>query len=311
MLRFLLLAAAFTASALRADLKPEPAEIDLGRVHQNATLTREVTLTNNGSQPVHITRVLTDCACTAAEPGTTDLAPGTSTKLKITAESRMYQGETQQFVRVRSNRGEAVISVKMNVAPYGDWDVDPSPLVLNPSKKSEEITGEITATYVGTGRAKITRVTSDADWLSAKIGPGPDSRSFAITVRKSAAAPVGNPTALLDLVSSDPAQTPIRIAVVALVTPTVRVTPNLISLPVVKPGETARANFRVVGWEGPVPPSVFASVGEARATGQEGADYLFEIVVTPKDAGTSTQQLQICQGKVVQLEVPYIVRAAK
>ncbi len=310
-LRLVFLFAAVLASRARAQLTPVPVEIDLGRLHQNVSVTREVKLTNTGKQPLRITRVLTDCACTAAEPESYDVAAGATTKLKITAESRTYQGETQQTVHVRTNRGEAVITLKMTVAPYGDWDVDPSPLVLNPSKKSDESTGEITVHYLGVVPPKITAFKSDSDWLTASVAPGPDNHTLVVTAKKSPAAPVGNPTALLDLVTNDTTQPTLRVAVVALVTPTVKVTPNLISLPAVKPGETTRAAFRIVAWEGTEPPTVLTPFGEVHATGREGADYLFELVVTPQEAGTTTRRFQVCLGNIVQLEVPFVVRAAK
>jgi hypothetical protein len=106
-----LLAAALVASAagVRAEepktprIRVEPEAFDFGKALPGKTLRKEFTLSNFGDGPLEIANVSTTCGCTAALASDTKLAPGGSTVLRVTLETRSYSGKLERQVLVRSN----------------------------------------------------------------------------------------------------------------------------------------------------------------------------------------------------------------
>lgn len=93
--------AAATASGPR--IRVEPQSFDFGAALQARTLRKEFTLHNSGDAELTIEGVSTTCGCTAALVGQQRLAPGASTTLRVTLETRSHQGKLERQVLVRSN----------------------------------------------------------------------------------------------------------------------------------------------------------------------------------------------------------------
>jgi len=116
--------AAAPLRALRAEegprLRVEPPAFDFGRALPDRTLRKEFTLTNLGDRDLVIEGVSTTCGCTAAVAGEKTVAPGRSTPLAVTLQTRDYRGRVERRVLVRSNDGKtplAEIVVSVTVAP--------------------------------------------------------------------------------------------------------------------------------------------------------------------------------------------------
>jgi len=86
-----------------ARLRVEPASFDFGRALPEKTLRKEFTLRNLGDRELVIEGVSTTCGCTAAVTGEKRVAPGRSTPLTVTLETRQYRGRVERKVLVRSN----------------------------------------------------------------------------------------------------------------------------------------------------------------------------------------------------------------
>ncbi len=84
-------------------IRVEPAEFDFGKALPGRTLKKEFTLRNAGEAPLVVEGVSTTCGCTAAIAGANRLAPGQSTPLTVTLETREYRGLVARRVLVRSN----------------------------------------------------------------------------------------------------------------------------------------------------------------------------------------------------------------
>jgi hypothetical protein len=113
-------AALAAAPVLRAEegprLRIEPAAFDFGRALPDKTLRKEFTLKNLGDRDLVIEGVSTTCGCTAAVAGEKTIAPGRSTPLAVTLQTRDYRGRVERRVLVRSNDtktplAEVVVSV--------------------------------------------------------------------------------------------------------------------------------------------------------------------------------------------------------
>ena len=102
------LAAAFAASGRAEEpksprIRVEPEAFDFGKALPAKTLRKEFTLSNFGDAALVIENVSTTCGCTAALASDTKLAPGASTVLRVTLETRSYSGKVERQVLVRSN----------------------------------------------------------------------------------------------------------------------------------------------------------------------------------------------------------------
>jgi hypothetical protein len=91
--------AATPAPVVRVD----PAGFDFGRALPARSLRKEFTLRNSGDAELVIDGVSTTCGCTAAIAGAKRLAPGRSTPLTVTLETRDYRGHVERRVLVRTN----------------------------------------------------------------------------------------------------------------------------------------------------------------------------------------------------------------
>jgi hypothetical protein len=98
------------ASGARADDAPggprirvEPETFDFGKALPGKTLRKEFTLRNFGNQELVLQGISTTCGCTAALAGEEKIAPGGSTSLRVTLETRSYKGRVERRVLVRSN----------------------------------------------------------------------------------------------------------------------------------------------------------------------------------------------------------------
>ena len=84
-------------------IRVEPESFDFGRVRPRRTLRKEFRLRNLGDQEMVIERISKSCFCTAAVADRSTLAPGASTSLRVTVETRDSSGKIEHQVLVRTN----------------------------------------------------------------------------------------------------------------------------------------------------------------------------------------------------------------
>ena len=103
-------------------IRVEPEAFDFGRALPGKTLRKEFTLSNFGDAALVIENVSTTCGCTAALASDSKLAPGGSTVLRVTLETRSYSGKVERQVLVRSNDPKIpllTVKVSATVEPAG------------------------------------------------------------------------------------------------------------------------------------------------------------------------------------------------
>ena len=91
------------AAAPAPRLAVEPAAFDFGRVLPERTLSRQFSLRNFGSADLTIERVSTTCGCTAALLDDKVVKPGGRATLRVTLETRKYNGKVRRSVLIKSN----------------------------------------------------------------------------------------------------------------------------------------------------------------------------------------------------------------
>jgi hypothetical protein len=81
----------------------EGRDIDLGDVREGIVTKRTLTLGNDGSDTLRILDVTTSCGCTTVKPVRKILAPGETTLLPVTINSRGFRGRVRREVRIATN----------------------------------------------------------------------------------------------------------------------------------------------------------------------------------------------------------------
>ncbi|HXV62973.1 MAG TPA: DUF1573 domain-containing protein [Vicinamibacteria bacterium] len=107
------------ATGPRMEIEPE--EFDFGEAEQNQKLVHEFVVRNVGTEDLEIHRISTSCGCTAALATERVVAPGEQTTLKVTFETRRYQGRYERTVSLASNDRRRVLQVRVQafVRPPG------------------------------------------------------------------------------------------------------------------------------------------------------------------------------------------------
>jgi hypothetical protein len=97
-----------------ARIAVEPPSFDFGKAVQNKTLQKEFTIRNYGTEDLTIENVSTTCGCTAALTENKTVKPGGSTPLRVSLQTRNYNGKVVRKVLVRSNDpGKALLEVQV------------------------------------------------------------------------------------------------------------------------------------------------------------------------------------------------------
>lgn len=91
------------AAAGKAALVVDPARLDFGRMAQHQVRNAEVTIRNGGTATLEIYGVEPSCGCTVAELKVKELAPGQSTVLPVTFDSKAFSGPQHKTIRLSSN----------------------------------------------------------------------------------------------------------------------------------------------------------------------------------------------------------------
>lgn len=291
-----------------AQLKAEPAGLDLGQRRQEQVATSEVKLTNTGSSALEITGVIADCNCTVATPEKRSLAPGESIAMKIAVETRAYQGTLRRNVRITTTQGELVIPVVLSVSLYKSWQLEPTAIVIPPSLRGRETSMPVALRYTGSGKATLGKITCTPAWLEVVPVSG-DGGLFTLKLVKRADAPAGNHTVKVAVETSDPEESNLVFNVFVPVTSALRIMPNPAVLPTVKVGQPTMREIVVHGWIAAGEPRMELSLGQVNALARDGDKLRYEISVTPIASGPLTQLLRIYDGEKLEAEIPVILRA--
>jgi hypothetical protein len=296
----------------RAQLVAEPATIDFGKQGQDQVLVAKVSLINSGKESLQILSVHADCSCTAGTPEKSELAPGERTELAIKTETRSYQGELIRRIVVRTSRGEITVPVKVTVLAYKNWSLSSTMLMLKPSQRREEVKAEMVLTFLDDKPVEITGFDVSEPWVTAEVTRR-EGKEFGVTVTKKAGAPAGNHQVKMSALTSDAVNPRVEFKAFMPVISAVRVKPSPLVMPVGLVGEETRVKGELLGWDGNLPPRFEATEGVVTLQGTGAEGLLFELAITPKSVGASTQLLRVYAGKELELEVPVIfrVRAGK
>lgn len=242
------LLAAGAASAAPA-ISVMPPEIDFGRVEQQEAHSGEFVIRNQGDQPLKILDVSTSCGCTAASPGKAELAPGESTKLEITFNSKDFQGPQHKTVTIRTNDpARPVVEVTVLADVH-------SALMITPPTKSITFGNvlfgqggdqELYLSSDDVDNLQITPKSFPDNLFEMSVVPGKDDRQKVLKIHLRDDAPVGPFREVVALSTNVPDHPTVEIETSGIVTAAVDLQPTDLNFRYAAPNMTLRHVFKLV-----------------------------------------------------------------
>jgi hypothetical protein len=218
-------------------LKVEPEEWAFGEVWSGTPLETELTITNVGKGTLKLQKPKTSCGCTGSVTGKNELAPGESTKLKITYNTKKNARNVRQKVRIGSNdpvEPTKVVELHGVVKPIFDFQPSRSPMVsfgqvgANEAKTQELIIKNVYAESEGGKKIKLTLPNTKVrnyDVKLEEIKPGMEYKLIAKTLPP---LPTGSVAGSVALQTDLPFMKTLQVRLNAFVMPKVKVNPNIL-----------------------------------------------------------------------------------
>jgi len=140
----LLLSGSFIFADKGPKIKFREESKDFGKMKQGKVLTHIFVFKNEGDEILKIKRVKTSCGCTAALLSKKEIAPGEEGEIKLTYNTRGFQGRNTKYIDVESNdpaqpRKRLSVSAEIEVPPRPRIFLDPYAIDLGLILEDEEI----------------------------------------------------------------------------------------------------------------------------------------------------------------------------
>lgn len=218
---------------------------DFGNVARGSQIRHAFLVVNRTSSDIRIADWRTKCGCTAVRVGARVIPPGTQTTVEATINTTNFQGPKASGLTLILDR-PSWVEVDLNLTCFirGDINMNPGQIDFGTVRRSAKLpTSSMTMTYAG-GRSDwdILKMKTQTDRVKAEakeIGHTADGQTnWLITATLQPSVPNGYFKDEITLITNDtPAQT-IPISVVANIQTAVSVTPSIINLGRVRPGQT-------------------------------------------------------------------------
>lgn len=112
MKKILILLTAMSAATMNVTAQPklkvvDGLKFDLGKIGQGTVATKRLVLQNIGSEKLDLGSVEVSCGCTGTVVSNKQLAPGDTSSLMITFNSKNFSGQVHKSVTINSNSADA------------------------------------------------------------------------------------------------------------------------------------------------------------------------------------------------------------
>ena len=249
-----LLAAGASLAAAPADwtaaVFPERSH-DFGTVARGSKVRHSFPIVNSTNEILHIKSWRTKCGCTDVKVGAREIPPGTQTTIEAVIDTTNYTGYKPSGLILSLDRPTPV-DIDLNLTCFIRTD-----LTLNPGQVDFGIVNRSAAPEA---RLDLVYAGAQADWaissaltisehVTAKLQEQGRSAGGSVTyhlaVKLNPSVPVGFFKDEITLKTNDPTGPTIPISVAATVQSNVTVTPSVINVGAIRPGETVQKTFVV------------------------------------------------------------------
>lgn len=225
--------------------------IDFGVVARGSDAVARVKITNLYKQPIHIADVRTTCGCSAGKPTKTSLESLEEGYVEVTMDTRKFTRRKDSNVIVTFD-APTYAEVRIPITAYIRTDVvfDPGSVAFGSVEHGKEATRKIKLQYAGRDEWQIKEIRSRSEFVVAKAietarSAGRVDYDIAVTLAPN--APVGAVREQLTLITDDQNSPQVPLLVEANIEADVTVTPAVVSLGVLKPGEAKQFNVVIKG----------------------------------------------------------------
>jgi uncharacterized protein DUF1573 len=110
----LLLSSVLSGAEAAPRLAVDPESWDFGRTLKNRVIEKQFTVRNVGDADLIVDKISSTCGCTAALLSEKTLPPGKSAILRVTFDTRDFEGRVERKVLLRSNdRARDPLEIKL------------------------------------------------------------------------------------------------------------------------------------------------------------------------------------------------------
>jgi len=224
---------------------------DFGVVARGSDTTYRLKLKNIYKEDVHISEVSTTCGCSAGKPGQETLQSLEETYIEITMDTRKFMRRKDSNVIVTFDK-PLYGRVQIPITAYIRTDVvlQPGSVQFGTVDREEQNTKTLKLSYAGRQDWKISRIDTASEVIDVKAVE--TSReggyvNYELSVSLSSDVPYGSLRHFVTLITDDKNNPKVPLLVEAEVKPDIVVSPAIVSLGTMSPGQVKTVNVVLKG----------------------------------------------------------------
>jgi len=209
--------------------------------------------TNTGAVPLKITRVSTDCGCTAALISATDIPPGGSGEIRAVFETKRYKGKQEKTITVYSNDPyEPEIKLVIRGIVKTEVAVDPQGLNFGDVQKGEIFTKTVRLLQLSQNNLMLKKIEANDNYfaVAASRFREENSRGINIDVTLKPDVPVGQFREVITLHTNLKRRPRIDVPIWANILGMIKTEPSIVSFGIIKKGMEGSAEARIFRHDG-------------------------------------------------------------
>ncbi len=230
---------------------PERA-FDFGTVARGSKVRHAFRVVNRSNQEIHIASWRTKCGCTEVRVGAKEIPPGTQTTVEAVIDTTKFVGYKPSGLTLIIDRPNYTeLDLNLSCFIRGDITLNPGQVDFGTVQRTSNPSVTLSLSYNGTvPNWGITKMQSGSSHVTARLQEEGRSASgqlrYNLTANLKPTAPNGYFKDELTLYTNDPASPTIPVSVTANVQTAVVVSPSIIVLGRVKPGEVVKKQVLVL-----------------------------------------------------------------
>ncbi len=229
----------------------EERSYDFGVVARGSTVSHRFKVTNIYDVPVHIASVRTTCGCTAASPSKTTLEPGESAYIEASMDTvRFVHRKDSNLIITFDAPYYAEVYIPLTVYIRRDVVFTPGSANFGVVPQGKQVEKKIDVAYAGRPDWKIVEVKSGSPHVEARVVETRRTEMYVnydLFVTLKGTAPPGDFRTLVTLITDDQTGREVPLLVEAQIESEYSVTPSVLSLGLLRPGEQRLTNVVIKG----------------------------------------------------------------
>jgi len=224
---------------------------DFGTVARGSKVHHSFRVVNSTDQEIHINSWRTKCGCTEVTVGARVIPPGTQTTVNAVIDTTKFTGYKPSGLTLVIDRPEfAEVDLNLTCFIRGDLTLVPGQIDFGVANRSTSPSVSLNLTYAGSQPDwAIHEMKTISDHVVAKLqeqGRSPGGQvNYVLTATLKPSAPIGYFKDEITLKTNDPTSPTIPVSVTANVQSNVTVSPSVMNLGRVRPGETVKKTIMV------------------------------------------------------------------